>query len=134
MTDEKQKVQKALNDRAKFKSDFTDRSYRFGLKTIELVEKLDMKNISCRIIGSQLIRSATSIGANIVEARGSSSKKDYANFFSHALKSANETRYWISLLQGARKIDQNKTDELLQEVTELANILAKSIMTMRGKS
>jgi len=121
-------------DKEKFKQEFTGRAYKFGLETIKTIEKLDMKDLTCRIIGNQLIRSGTSIAANIIEAKGSSSKKDYANFFSHALKSANETKYWICLLRDSNKISKEKANELLQEATELANVLAKSIMTMRGKS
>lgn len=123
-----------MEEKEKFKQDFTQRAYRFGLKIIKTVEKLDMRDLASRIIGNQLIRSGTSIAANIIEARGSSSKKDYANFFSHALKSANETIYWINLLKDAGKIEEKTAAELLQEGSEIAKVLAKSTMTMRGKS
>lgn len=116
------------------KVDFSNRAYKFGISIIKTIEKLDTRNTTSRIIGDQLLRSATSIGANVIEARGASSKKDYANFFSHALKSANETKYWIHMLKDSEKINPEEAKKLIQEVTELANILAKSIMTMRGKS
>jgi len=111
-----------MDEKEKFKNDF------------ETIEKFDARDITCRILGDQLLRSGTSIGANVIEARGSSSKKDYANFFSYALKSANETKYWINLLRDAGKIDREASNILLQEATELAKILAKSLMTMRGKT
>lgn len=116
------------------KIDFANRAYKFGINTIRMIEKLDSRNMTCRILGDQLLRSATSIGANVIEARGASSKKDYTNFFSHALKSANETKYWIHMLKDSEKMSSEEANKLIQEVTELANILAKSIMTMRGKS
>ncbi|MBL7209654.1 MAG: four helix bundle protein, partial [Dehalococcoidia bacterium] len=72
-----------------------------------------------------LLRSATSIGANVVEAQGAGSRKDYTNFFTHALKSANETKFWLGLLRDSGKAER--------EVTELVNILATSILTLKGK-
>jgi four helix bundle protein len=85
------------NDRLKFKDEFKRRVYRFALDVIELVEQLPKGQVS-NIIGDQLLRSATSIGANVVEAKSAASKRDYINFFAHALKSANETKFWLSLL------------------------------------
>lgn len=85
------------------------------------------------VIGDQLLRSATSIGANVVEAQGAASRKDYANFFSHALKSANETKFWFGLLRDSGKAKKEATDKLLKEATELAKILATSIITLKGK-
>ncbi|MDO9573449.1 MAG: four helix bundle protein [Candidatus Contubernalis sp.] len=75
------------NDRVKFKEEFRARVYRFALDTIAFVERLP-KGQAARIISEQLLRSATSIGANVVEAQGASTRKDYTNFFSYALKSA----------------------------------------------
>ena len=72
-----------------------------------MIEFLDTlpKDTSSQVIAKQLLRSATSIGANIVEAEGASSKRDFTNFFSHSLKSANESLYWLGLLRDAKKID-----------------------------
>lgn len=89
--------------------------------------------MATQIIARQLLRSSTSIGANIVESHGSSSKKDFANFFSYALKSANESKYWLGLLRDSNKAPQDETNRLLQETIELSNILAASLMTIRGK-
>jgi len=80
------------NNRSKFKEEFRNRVYRFALDTIGFVEGL-AKDQTSRVIGDQLLRSATSIGANVVEAQSAASRKDYANFFTHALKSANETKF-----------------------------------------
>lgn len=74
------------NDKSKFKDEFKRRIYRFALETIEFVDELP-KEKSCEVIGNQLLRSATSIGANVVEASSASSRRDYTNFFNHALKS-----------------------------------------------
>lgn len=108
------------------------RAYLYALNTIKFVDALP-KDQSCKIIGSQLLRSATSIGANIIEAQAASTRKDFANFFSHALKSANETKFWLGLLRDSNKADVQLTESLLREAIELANILASSLLTLRGK-
>lgn len=69
----------------------------------------------------------------MVEAQGAASRKDYTNFFSHALKSANETKFWLGLLRDSGKAKKEATDKLLKEATELAKILATSIVTLKGK-
>jgi len=120
------------NDRLKFKEEFKGRVYRFALQIIAFVEELPKGQVS-RIISEQLLRSATSIGANVVEAQGAPSRKDYANFFAYALKSANETKFWLGLSRDSNKAEREATDSLLGQVTEIANILAKSILTLRGK-
>jgi four helix bundle protein len=93
---------KMQNERLKLKEEFRQRVYKFALDIIEFIEQLPKEQTS-RIIGDQLLRSATSVGANVAEAQGAVSKKDYTNFFAHALKSANETKFWLSLLQDSGK-------------------------------
>ncbi|MBN2462286.1 MAG: four helix bundle protein [Dehalococcoidia bacterium] len=90
------------------------RVYSFALDIITFVDQLPKGQVS-NVIGEQLLRSATSIGANVVEAQGAVSRKDYANFFSYALKSANETKFWLSLLQDSGKADKSSADRLLKE-------------------
>ena len=82
----------------------------------------------------QLIRSGTSVSANIIEAQSASSKKDYINFYTHALKSANESKLWISLIRDADKINKEEAEKLLAETIEIAKILGKSIITMKNKN
>lgn len=89
---------------------------------------------STAIIAKQLLRSATSIGANIIEAQASSSKRDFTNFFSYSLKSANESLYWLGLLRDAKRINNPQLDFLLKETNELAKILGASILTLKGKN
>jgi four helix bundle protein len=120
------------NEKSKIKEEFGKRSYKFALEIIGFVEHLPKGQVSI-IIGDQLIRSATSIGANIIEAKSAASTKDYINFFAHALKSANETKFWLSLLRDSNKTEKVAANKLIQEVTELANILARSILTLKGK-
>jgi len=104
----------------------------FALDTIAFIERLQKGQVT-RIISEQLLRSATSVGANVVEAQGASSRRDYTNFFSYALKSANETKFWLGLLRDSLKAEREVCDKLLGEVTEIANILATSILTLKGR-
>jgi four helix bundle protein len=85
------------------------------------------------VISDQLLRAATSIGANIIEAKSSSSKRDFIRFYEIALKSANETKYWLGLLRDTTQTDRKKIEELLKEVNEISNIFAASLLTMKNK-
>lgn len=110
-----------------------ERAYLFSLAIIKFIDQLDQNHFVIKEISRQLIRSATSIGANIIEAQAGSSRKDFANFFNYSLKSANETKYWIALLRDSDKASKEKCNGLLKEVTELANILGASVVTLRKK-
>lgn len=112
--------------------DLKKRSYIYALEVIKFLEILPRDYIS-ETIGRQLLRSATSIGANIVEAQASSSKKDFANFYSHSLKSANESKFWIGLLRDSNKVSSDMVNHIFKEAHELSNIIASSILTMKGK-
>lgn len=121
------------NDNEKKKIDTKKRAYLFALSVIKFIADLDRKDFTSEVISKQLLRSATSIGANIIEAQAGSSKKDFTNFFTHALKSANETKFWLCLLRDSHKSIPVKANQLLQETVELSNILASSIITLKGK-
>jgi len=108
------------------------RTHKFAIKVIEFVDKLP-RDTSTQIMAKQLLRAATSIGANIIEAQAGSSRKDFINFFNHALKSANETKYWLELLRDSNKGDKTLISDLIKEASEIANILGSSLLTLRGK-
>ncbi|MFA5001002.1 MAG: four helix bundle protein [Candidatus Paceibacterota bacterium] len=108
------------------------RSYKLSLRVINLMDCLPNKK-SAQIIANQLIRAATSIGANQVEARASSSRLEFKKFFEIALKSANECKYWLCLLKDAKLASEREVEDLLKEVEELSNMLAKSVVTLKSK-
>jgi len=120
------------NDKEKFKKEFKARIYYFIIKLVKFIDKLP-KDTSSQIFVKQILRSGTSIGANYIEAQASSSKKDFINFFHHALKSANETKFWLALLRDLKKGDWKVAKELISEVAEIANILGSSLLTLKGK-
>jgi four helix bundle protein len=123
---------KNQNHNSKVKNEFRERCYNYSISVIKLINDFPEKRVYWTL-SDQLLRSATSIGANIVEAKSASSKKDYIKYYEIALKSANETKYWLGLLRDALDIDKNRIHKLLKETAEIANILAASILTMKGK-
>jgi len=120
------------NDNVKFKIEFNKRLIRFSLNIIKLCKEI-RKDRNLWAIADQLIRSATSIGANIIEAKASSSKLDYLKFFQIALKSANETKYWLILVSESIAGFKNQTNQLLKEVDEIAKIIGAGVLTMKGR-
>lgn len=126
----KVKVQKY---NAKFKIDIKERCYKFSLELIAFISTLPNERI-CWIIADQLLRSGTSIGANLVEAMASSSRLEFKKFHEIALKSANETKYWLGLLRDSGKANKDKVNMLLQEVTEIANMIAAGIIKLKRRN
>ncbi len=115
------------------KPQLKERAYLYALEIVRFIDSLDKKDFSVQVLSKQLLRSATSIGANIIEAQAGSSKKDFCKFFNYALKSANESKFWIGLLRDSKKAQKEKADNLLQETNEIANILGSSVLTLKGK-
>ena len=116
-----------------FKRQLIKRAFQLARQVLVLVDKFPQKR-SAWVIADQLLRAATSIGANIIEAQAASSKKDFINFLNHALKSANETKFWLAL---ARDLDKEliiEISSILKETEELAKILGSSIATLKGKN
>jgi len=79
----------------------------------------------------QLIRSSTSIGANLVEGISGASKNDFIKFHVIALKSANETKYWLSLIKETLELDKESLSIFLKEANEIANIIASIIISSK---
>lgn len=121
------------NNNAKPKTDLKKRVYLYAINTLKLIDGFDKNDFSANILAKQLLRSATSVGANIIEAQAGSTKRDFTNFFTHALKSANESKFWLGLLRDSGKADKEQVSKLLQETTERGNIIGASILTLKGK-
>lgn len=122
-------------DRKNLKREFKLRIYRYVIRLLKFLIKLPNETVT-REIKSQLTRSGTSIGANYFEAEGASSKKDYQNYFAIALKSTNESKFWLAVLRDSNLLPaelKSESEYLLKETGEIANIFASSILTMKGK-
>jgi len=109
--------------------DLEERSGKFGENVIEFVRSLSMNEITKPII-NQLVRSSTSIGANYAEANHASSKKDFQNKISITTKEANETKYWMRMMEKAVPEKLEECKKLWQEAHELTCIFA----TIRKKA
>ncbi|KKP34619.1 MAG: S23 ribosomal protein [Candidatus Roizmanbacteria bacterium GW2011_GWA2_32_13] len=108
------------------------RAFYLLINVIKFMDSLIFKQ-SIKIISDQLIRSITSIGANIVEAKSSSSKREFLNYFQISLKSTNEAKYWLALLNKLLPDKSKDISTFLNEVNEISKIIGSSILTMKGK-
>jgi four helix bundle protein len=106
------------------------KSYQFGLRIVKLHLHLS-KELKQFEISSQILRSGTSIGANVEEASGGSSKKDFINKMNIAYKEARETKYWLRLLRDSEIIEISLAESLLNDCEELLKILFSIINTSR---
>lgn len=123
---------KVQNNNSKRKNELRYRCYYFSIEIIKFLETLPEKRIYW-VIADQLMRAATSIGANVVEAKSSSSRKDFIKFYEIALKSANETKYWLALLRDATLANKETANKLLAEAEEISRMLGSSILTLKNK-
>ena len=103
-----------------------DRSFQFSLKTIELYRHLISEKEF--IISKQLLRSSTSIGANVHEASAAFSKKDFAFKMAIASKEARETQYWLKLLDQSDLVKKDLT-YYMEEIVNIINITTAIVKT-----
>jgi len=106
------------------------KSFEFSLNIIALYKKLVEENEY--VISKQILRSGTSIGANIQEASAAFSKKDFLYKMSISSKEARETRYWLQLLDKSKLTNINVNNQIIQ-VQDIINILTKIIKTTQEK-
>ena len=102
------------------------KSFEFSLKVISLFK--DLKKEKEFVISNQLLRSGTSIGANIEEASAAQSKKDFIAKMSISSKEARETKYWLRLLKES-ELTQIDVKSLLLDIEELIRILTSIVKT-----
>ncbi len=106
------------------KYDLEERTAKFGESIIDFIKTIERNEINKPLI-SQIIRSATSIGANYMEANQGSSKKDFKNKIKICQKEANETKHWLRMIARANSIEKNNCKNLWTEAHELTLIFAK---------
>lgn len=115
------------------KYDICDRSFDFAVRTVKLCQAMSTSAGGSRTLSNQLLRSATSIGANIEEAQGGQSKPDFISKMSIALKETRETQYWLRLLVSANIVPTPRVTTLQQEATGLVAILTTIMKNARNK-
>ena|SRR3989338_3751649 len=109
-----------------------DKSYKFALRVINLYKYL-IQNKKEYILSKQILRSGTSIGANIEEAIGGYSEKDFIAKLSLAHKEARESKYWVNLLIDSNYIERNLAGSLLEDCEEICKIIGRIQITCRDK-
>jgi len=101
------------------------KSYSFALRIIKVYKYLcENKEF---ILSKQLLKSGTSIGANVTEAQEAISKKDFRNKMSIALKESVESRYWINLLKDSEYLSEKQAESLLIDLEEIIKLLSKIV-------
>ncbi len=106
-----------------------EKSFQFSLDIIELYKILKANKEF--VISKQLLRSATSIGANVNESIAAQSKKDFTNKMSIASKEARETKYWLLLLKESKLVNLNY-EKYIRSVDELIKLLTATVKTSQG--
>lgn len=108
-----------------------EKSYRFALSVVVFCRDMLMEGKREFVLSKQLLRSGTSVGANIEEAVNAPTKKDFANKFSIALKEAYESRYWLLLIRDAKYVTQQEIQHLLDQVNEVIALVTSILITSR---
>ncbi|WP_431371047.1 four helix bundle protein [Kordia sp.] len=119
------------NKKKESKSIIADKAYAFALLIISIYKELKTQNEF--ILSKQIIRSGTSIGANINEAISAESKKDFVHKLSISLKESRETKYWLNLLKDSDYIDQETYNKSNKYCEELIKILSSIILTTKQR-
>ncbi|MBE9167570.1 four helix bundle protein [Pleurocapsales cyanobacterium LEGE 06147] len=110
-----------------------ERTLSFAIRIVKLCKFLDEVGGVARVLGKQLIRSGTSIGANVREAQSAQSDRDFLHKLEIALKEARETEYWLIILVEAEVIKEEKVRALKQESDEIIKILVTITRKLKEK-
>jgi four helix bundle protein len=109
-----------------------DKSFRFAVQIVGYIRRQPKDHVSL-VLTRQLLRSGTSVGANVEEALGGQSSKDFISKLAIAAKEARETGYWIRLIRETQPHNHPELDRLLAECGELVKMLNSIILTTRSK-
>ncbi len=108
-----------------------EKTYTFALEIVQVCRKLqEQKDF---ILANQLLKSGTSVGANVRESQSAVSNKDFIHKLSIALKESQETDFWLHLLKDSNTIESDEADGLIRKNNENARILSKIILTSKKK-
>ena len=109
----------------------SEKSMKLAVRVVRLYQYLSEEKKEC-ILSKQMLRSGTSIGANIKEALQGQSKKDFTAKMSISLKEANETEYWLELLYETNKLSKEQFESIYNDCTEVSKLLTSIVKTSRG--
>ena len=109
------------------KRDLCERTFKFAVRVVKLCRELSRNGGVDQTLSRQLLRSGTSIGANVEEGQGGQSRADFVSKYSIARKEARETHYWLRLLVATEILPKQRVNDLLDECNELIAILTAII-------
>lgn len=113
--------------------DIEERTFEFAVRIVKMSRFLP-KTADGRVLATQVLKSGTSIGANVEEAEGAYSKADFTHKMSIALKEAKETHYWLRLIRATDLLKPARMNGIVKEAEELKKILGAIVSKARGKS
>jgi len=112
--------------------DIRERAMEYSLRAIELYRHLEQTTQgACWVIGKQFLRSATSIGANLTEARAAESRADFIHKYAIAQKEARESAYWLALLLKGKLVREKRLTSIIKETDELIAIITRIIVNAK---
>lgn len=111
--------------------DIEERTFDFALRIVRVCVTLNENPGVRRTLSSQLLRSGTSVGANVTEAQAAQSKPDFISKMNIALKEARETHYWLRLLVAAELLPDGQLTAVVQEADEITRVLGAIVRTAR---
>lgn len=109
-----------------------NKSFDFAVRIVNLYKHI-LKEKNEFVLSKQILRSGTSIGANVSEALQAQSKKDFESKMSIALKEANETEYWLRLLKATDYLTENEYTSVYNDCVELEKLLTSIIKTSKKR-
>jgi len=112
--------------------DICELTFHFGVRVVRLCQALDGKPGVSRTLASQLLRSGTSVGANVEEAQAGQSKADFTSKLAIACKEARETHYWLRLLAAADIVPSDRLQALQDEANQIIAILTTIVKKARS--
>jgi four helix bundle protein len=107
------------------------KSFKFAVRIVELYKQLSIEKKEY-VLSKQLLRSGTSIGANIREAVEGQSRKDFIAKMSISLKEARETEYWLELLKETKYLEEEISESFLNDLTEIIKLLNAIVKTTKN--
>ena len=114
-------------------ADICERTFLYAVRIVKLCHHLEKQADVSRTLAKQLLRSGTSIGANVEEGRAGCSRPDFINKNVIALKEARETRYWLKLLAASGVMQSSQLSELEKEANELMLILGAIVVSSKKR-
>jgi len=109
------------------------KSFAFAIRIVDAYKYLQTEKKEF-VLAKQMLRSGTSIGANVEEAIGGQSKKDFIAKNSIAYKEARETKYWIKLLKATSYMDEKQADSSINDADELCKILSSILVSSKNNN